>query len=192
MLDAGGNPAGGVPVVFQVNAVNGQQLLFYPYNSGVVTSAVGASGLATAPNLLANGTVGSYNVTASVNGLPSLTFTLTNTAGAAANLVFTSGSDQTAPVNSPFSLPLQLTVTDAGGNPAAGANFTFTAPNSGASAAFGDINGPNVFSLNADANGVVTTPPLYANGQEGGYDYGSGFQRRPQHHFYPYQHQDGR
>ena len=71
-----------------------------------------------------------YNVTAAITGTPavSTTFTLTNTAGPAANIAITGGNNQSAGILTPYANPLSVTVTDAGNNPVANAVVTFTTP----------------------------------------------------------------
>src|SRR5438046_9190220 len=67
----------------------------------------------------------------------SANFSLTNTAGAAASVTATSGTPQSATINTAFAAPLVATVKDAGGNPVASVTVTFTAPGSGASGKIG-------------------------------------------------------
>src|SRR5438132_11149728 len=62
--DAGGNPVSGVTVTFTAPS-SGASATF----GGPATVVTNASGQATAPALTANGTGGSYTVTASVAGL---------------------------------------------------------------------------------------------------------------------------
>src|SRR5205823_1015413 len=76
-----------------------------------------------------------YIVTATAGGvLTSASFTLTNVAGSANAIAVTSGSGQSATVNTAFSNPLVATVSDQYGNPVPNATVTFTPPGSGASA----------------------------------------------------------
>src|SRR5205814_352457 len=66
---------------------------------------------------------------------------LTNAAGAAASITATSGTPQSATINTAFAAPLVATVKDAGGNPVAGVTVTFGVPGSGASGSFaGGVN----------------------------------------------------
>jgi hypothetical protein len=78
----------------------------------------------------------------------------------------TAGTPQSATVNATFSTPLQATVKDATNSPLSGIAVTFTAPNTGASAAFGGLATATVIT---DANGVAMAPTLTANGQAGSY-----------------------
>ena len=91
------------------------------------------SGVATATAFTANTTSGSYLVTATSGVLTPDTFTETNNAGTASQIVPTGGANQNASVNTTFGTPLAATIEDAHGNPvlAAGTTVTFTAPGSG-------------------------------------------------------------
>ncbi len=51
----------------------------------------------------------------------------------------TGGSPQSAPIRSPFSLPLEVTVKDSFGNPSPGVQVDFTAPPSGATCVFSNL-----------------------------------------------------
>ena len=76
----------------------------------------------------------------------------------------TSGTPQSATVNTAFGAPLVATVT-AGGSPVSGAVVTFTAPATGASGAF--AGGANTATTNA--SGVATSAVFTANGTAGAY-----------------------
>ena len=76
----------------------------------------------------ANTVTGTYAVTASVSGVGTpASFSLTNTAGAAAGIAVASGSPQSATVNTAFTNPLVATVTDQFGNVVPGASVSFLA-----------------------------------------------------------------
>jgi hypothetical protein len=160
--DAGNNPMTGVTVTFTVPA-SGPGASF----TGGSTAITNATGVATAPALNANGQAGSYTITASAPGVANLAnFNLTNLAGAPASIAATAGTPQTAAINSGFTTALQATVSDAGSNPISGAVVTFTAPSSGAGAAF---SGLATATATTNAGGVATAPTLTANGQTGTY-----------------------
>ncbi|CRY56901.1 Ig domain-containing protein [Yersinia intermedia] len=120
VTDAGGNPVTGQSVTFSTN--NGASVT-------TVIGTTGANGIATAT--LTNSTVGTTAVTATVNGTSttvntqfiadSHTATIT-----AANLRVTADN---APANNTATNSVQAIVTDAGGNPVAGQNVTFSANN---------------------------------------------------------------
>lgn len=76
----------------------------------------------------------------------------------------TSGTPQSAQVNTPFAAPLVATVT-MGGSPVSGAFVTFTAPSSGASGTFS--NGTNSETDTTNSSGVVMSSPFTANGTLG-------------------------
>lgn len=81
------------------------------------------------------GTVaGSYQITASVVGVPSAQLSATNTPGAAAAVSVVSGTGQSAAVTTAFAAPLVAKVSDAFGNAVAGVTIAFAAPGSGARA----------------------------------------------------------
>src|SRR5262249_35602315 len=77
-----------------------------------------------------------YDVTASVGGAGSASFTLTNTAASPASIVALSGTPQSATVGTAYATPLRVLVRDAFGNPVAGAAVTFAAPAGGPGGTF--------------------------------------------------------
>ena len=91
--------------------------------------------------------------------------TVTITAGNASNIAATSGSGQSARINTAFTSSLVATVTDTWGNPVSGATVTFTAPGSGASLTF--AGGVNTATTNA--SGVATSVTMTSNGVVGAY-----------------------
>ncbi len=79
------------------------------------------------------------------------------------------GAQQSAPVNAPFALPLQVRLLDGGAVPMPGQTITFTAPGSGASATF--LGGGTALtdaggyaSVAATANGVIGSYVVTATG----------------------------
>ena len=121
------------------NPVPGASVTFSAPGSGASATFSGspattnASGLASV-NCTANTVAGAYSVTASVAGAAtSASFSLTNTSGAPAFLVVSSGTPQSTTVGTSFASPLVALVMDSLGNPVAGATVTFTAPGTGAS-----------------------------------------------------------
>src|SRR5205807_1675316 len=100
---------------------------------------------------------GSYTVTASVVGITgTASFSLTNTPGSPANIIATSGTPQSAAINTPFPAPLVVTGTTASGTPVKGATVTLTPPSSGASGSF--AGGANTATTNA--SGVASQPTV--------------------------------
>ncbi len=164
--DSGGNPVANVNVTFTAPASSASALFG---TAASVTVQTNSTGTATSPAPKANGTAGTYSVTASAPGVTTpVSFALTNTAGAASAITAVSGSNQTAQVNTAFAAPLVVTVKDSGGNPVANANVTFTASaaTSGASALFGTAASTTV---QTNASGTATSPTLTANGLAGSY-----------------------
>lgn len=114
--DNRGNPVAGVTVTFTAS-------------TGVLTGASAvsnAAGQATVGSWRLGNTAGVQTLTASINNVPTVTFTATATAGVAANVVVVGDSvAPNFPVNS-FISPLPTArVVDANGNPVSGAAVTF-------------------------------------------------------------------
>lgn len=153
VLDALGDPVPGVTVTFAAPA-SGASATFA--SNPIATDANGVATVAATANTL----VGTYNVTATVSGVPSpLTFALTNRAGAPASVGEVGGSGQGAVAGTPFAEPVGLQVLDAFANPVPGVPVSFSAPASGPSAtlssptAMTDANGKA--QSNATANDVA-------------------------------------
>lgn len=91
-------------------------------------------------------------------------FTTVNTPGSPALLTAVTGIRQLAGINSLFPLPMQATLTDAGGNPLSGLSVTFTAPSTGAGGSFSGNT-----TVTTDAQGVAAAPPFTANAVTGSY-----------------------
>jgi hypothetical protein len=126
-------PALGVPVTFTAPAT-GPSATFS--GSASTTDFTLGGGLATSAVPLANSIAGGpYTVTAQVGYGPSVKFKLTNTP--VPTITATSGTPQSAPVTTAFSVPLQVRVADALGSPVgARVPVTFSAPVSGPSGTF--------------------------------------------------------
>jgi len=120
-----------------------------------ITVFTNASGIATV-NATANTLAGSYVVSAIYQGLTA-TFNLTNTA--IASLTASGGTPQATLLGTTFPSALQVTVKDTAGNPVSGANVSFAAPASGASAVlssnFAVTNSAGVASVTATANNTA-------------------------------------
>jgi hypothetical protein len=137
------------------------------FAGGLNTAASNAAGVATSAPFTANGKAGSYSVTASTpGGVSAAVFLLTNTAGVAANVQVAGGNGQRAAINTAFTAPLVVVVTDSWGNPISGAPVTFTAAASGPSASFaGSVSA----AAPTGANGQAASPLPAANSLPGGY-----------------------
>lgn len=156
VVGANGNPVEGVLVTFTAPA-SGAGVTF-PGGNTALTDANGRASVVVAANTVA----GTYQVTATTApaAVTPAVFTLTNLADAPATIAATGSVTQSAPVNATFAAPLEVTVTDAYGNPATGAIVTFSAPSSGASARFlagttATINAEGKASVIAVANGIA-------------------------------------
>ena len=80
VTDTYGNPIGGVTVTFSAPTSGASATFSGAASASALTNA---SGIAISPVPLANATAGAYSVTATATGLPSASFSLTNTAVAA-------------------------------------------------------------------------------------------------------------
>src|SRR6185295_15701497 len=99
------NPISGATVTFGAPGSGASGV----FAGGVVTAATNGTGLATSAVFTANGTAGSYAVTASIGAL-STSFALTNTAGSPASMAVAGGSPQGAGINTAFASRLKALV----------------------------------------------------------------------------------
>jgi cysteine-rich repeat protein len=127
--DAHGNPVPGVQVTFTVPDSDASAELS---QSSATTGEDGTAGVAATANTVSGG----YQVTATVEGLPPVTFGLTNQPGAPNLLAVTGGTPQEVAVDGDFTA-LRVVIRDQYGNPVPDVEVTFTAPGSGASAVLG-------------------------------------------------------
>jgi Zn-dependent metalloprotease len=79
-----------------------------------------------------------------------------------------SGNNQSAVINSAFSLPLKVLVLDENNLPVSGVDVTFSAPVSGASGLF-TTSGTKTEIVQSDLNGYATSSSFTANGNLGSY-----------------------
>jgi hypothetical protein len=171
--------AAGVQVTFSAPS-SGASGLFSGSGSSTVTVGADATGAASAPTFTADGTAGSYAVTAS-SPYGTVSFSLTNTAaGVPARVTAVGLTSRLATVTRRYAQPLQVRVLDGAGNPVPGATVTFTlapapapAPaacaasaNASASASFAGGAGAQA-SATTGASGVATSPSLTANAAAG-------------------------
>jgi hypothetical protein len=153
VTDQYGNPVPNVTVTF--TAPSGGAGGTFTGGQTTITATTDSNGQASEV-FTANTVAGSYQVTASVDGVgTAAAFNLTNVAGAPAGIDAASGDGQSATVTSPFAAPLVAEVTDQYGNAVAGVSVTLTAPAAGASGTFAD-NGQTSITLTTDANGQVS------------------------------------
>ena len=153
--DASGNPLGGVAVAFAAPGTGASATL------SSVTATTDAAGHASV-TAVANATVGSYSVTASVAGIAiPASFALTNAGGSGVNLAFTQ-QPSNAPAGTVIAPPVVVKVTDSGGNPVSGVTIALTAQGgtgvlSGAAPAATNASGLATFStLSIDKTGTYT------------------------------------
>ncbi|HVV59904.1 MAG TPA: hypothetical protein VHC45_16195 [Gaiellaceae bacterium] len=157
---------GGVAVTFQAPA-GGASGTFASTGSTRAVVGTNAQGVATAPSFVANGTPGSYAISAS-SDYGSVDLLLSNTAeGVPAAIGAVSGSGQSATVDGGYAAPLQAQVLDANGHPVQGVAVTFAiaAGPYGAGATF--AGGGAQATATTGSDGVATSPPLVANGSAG-------------------------
>ena len=124
--DAAGIPVSGQAVTFTVTAGGGSVV-----GSPATTDA---NGIATLSSWRLGPVSGLNTVTASASNLPTVTFNATGTAGTAATVVAHTGNNQVALQGTPVPLAPTVRVTDANGNPVAGAVVTFSVLSGGGSA----------------------------------------------------------
>jgi len=152
--DAFGNAAAGATIAFLTPAGGPGAVLSA---TSATTDADGNASVTATANAIAGG----FFVAATLDAQQA-TFSLTNLAGAASNVVATSGTPQTATVGTAFANPLVVHVTDAEGNAITGATVSFTAPTTGAGASLSATSGVT------DANGNVSVTAA-ANAAAGAY-----------------------
>ncbi len=129
--DADGLGVAGVPVTFEVGGGDGE----------IATTAIEteANGLATVGRWTLGAGAGEQTVTARADGLPDVVFSATAAAGPVARVVTVTGNNQIAPEGRPLEAALRVRVTDAYGNPIAGAPVTFSITTGGGSIAAGPV-----------------------------------------------------
>jgi len=139
------------------------------------TDTTNASGVATSSVCAADVGYGSYNVAATVLTAAGADFTISNTLGTASTITPTSGSGQSATVDTAFASPLVVTVKDQDGIGVIAAPVTFTAPAMGASGTFANGTATETDSTASGASGSgtvqgeATSSTFTANGTTGIY-----------------------
>jgi uncharacterized repeat protein (TIGR01451 family) len=162
VVDAQGNPLSGVTVRFTAPS-NGASAQFGG-NSLSAEVLTNAQGQALSPVITANATVGTYTVSAQVNGLTPANFNLSNRSAidsTAATLRTVSGTPQTTQVGTAFAQPLVVQVLNAAGQPVADALVQFDLSEQGPSAAF--AGGAVRATVTTNAQGLAQSPALVAN-----------------------------
>lgn len=208
VLDANGAPVAGATVTFTL-ASGGASACATSDSASAgatftgagaqATATTGATGVASSPALIANGTTGSFTATAAASpkepgagsgkegsaasspfGTPApVSFSLSNVAGKPVRLTPGVGSTQSTPARTRFPVRLAVTVTDAHKNRVPGAPITFSAPLAGASGRFAVIvrgrhhrarvSHTRTVEVRTDACGIAVAPPFNADDTAGGY-----------------------
>ena len=159
------NPVSGATVTFTAPGSGASGTFLATTNGGTCLSTGGSavasctattnsSGVASSLTYKANTTAATYNVAVTSSGTTPnpLNFPEANSPGTAYYIVVSSGSGQSATVNTSFTSPLAAKVTDNYANPVSGATVTFTAPGSGASGTFlATTNGGTCLSTGGSA-----------------------------------------
>jgi adhesin/invasin len=118
VADVYGNPVAGIDVAYDAPVSGATAVL--AQRSDITGPSGEASVAATASS-----TAGSYRVTASVAGLSSTVFSLSNLVAEPSTVVATGGSPQSAAVDTTFTVPLEATVLDQGGNAVQSSTVSF-------------------------------------------------------------------
>jgi hypothetical protein len=168
VLDAHGAGVQGVTVTFSLGTGPSGAGASFVGGGAQATARTDASGVATSPAVVANGTPGRFTATASAEDLSGgITFSLDNHA-ANYTIKTTSQTAETATINSRYAAPLQVQVLDEAGQPIEGATVTFTVATgpSGATATFVGGDGAQTTAL-TDVSGKASSSMLLANGTPG-------------------------
>lgn len=168
VLDAAGRAVQGASVDFVLGAGTYGAGASFLGGGTQASATTDASGVATSPPLVANGTPGPFTATAATDGVPApAAYALSNTA--AALTLSSRPSLLAATVGTGYAQPLRVAVVDAAGKPVAGASVVFAvaASHDGAGASFaGDAAQATVY---ADGDGTATAPQLVANDTAGAF-----------------------
>jgi hypothetical protein len=168
VLDSSSNPVPEARVTFNL-PTSGASGTFVGSGTSV-TATTDAQGEVVTPTVIANGTAGSYTVTATAQGVTQpASFALTNQSVApiATSIAAVGGTPQSATVNTAFVQTLQAVVLDASNQPVQNATVTFALPVSGASAAFS--GGGITATAMTNVQGIAVSPTLMANATAGNY-----------------------
>lgn len=160
ITDASNNPISGLAITFTVNPVSGAGGAFSGSSTSTVNTDV--NGVATAPAITANGTLGAFTITARLaSPVLTTTFNFTNIVNPPAAILVVSGSPQNTQAGTGYPLPLTAKVVDANSNPLNNVSVTFTLPSSGPSATFSGSG--LTFTGTTNSQGLIVTPALTAN-----------------------------
>ncbi|HWE83508.1 MAG TPA: Ig-like domain repeat protein, partial [Terracidiphilus sp.] len=150
VLDAGGVAINSQSVTFTAPSTGATA--FFSNSTTTITGNTNASGQISEA-ITSGNKKGVYSITVQA-GAASNSFSLTNLVGPPFSMTVVSGNNQTTQILASFTIPLEVTVMDAGGNVISGQSVTFTAPSTGASALFS--NSTATITANTDANGQLS------------------------------------
>jgi hypothetical protein len=187
LTDATGAPLEGMSVTFNLGSGSGGGAgasgsgagsagATFPGGSTQATETTDATGVATSPRFDANTTAGTFTATAAVPGVTNpAEFTLDNLAGKPPAIKTLGPAKRSATVDSHYSRPLEVKLTDRKGKPLQGESVTFTlgssaggggagAGGSGAgSAGASFVGGSAQATETTNASGVAISPRFEAN-----------------------------
>lgn len=167
---SGGKPVEGISVTFVVATSSSGAGASFPDGASQATATSNRAGIATAPTMTANSIAGSFKATATVTGSKPFSYTLQNRAGKPQVITAGAADGTSTTVGSRLPVRLAVTVTDANGNPVAGAIVTFAAPAHGPTGRFTThAKKVRVAHVRTHGNGVAVAPPFTANTVTGGY-----------------------
>jgi len=181
LTDATGAPLEGTSVTFSLGSGSGGASgsgsgaaspgASFPGGSTQATEATNASGIATSPRFDANATAGTFTATAAVAGVTNpAEFTLDNLAGNPPTLKTLGPAKRSASVESRYSLPLEVKLTDRKGKPLQGESVTFVLTSSGggtAGAGASFVGGSAQATETTNASGLAISPRFEANATAG-------------------------
>jgi adhesin/invasin len=169
VLDANGNPVEGVPVTFSLGGgaagagnagAASAPAATFAGGTSQVTATTNSSGLASSPLVTANATPGAVTATATVAGVAQpASFRLLNVAGAAPRIVPVSPATRTAPIDTRYAKPLEVTVLTAAGKPVEGATVTFSLGAAGGGAGGSASASPGATFVGGTTEATETTGP---------------------------------
>ena len=153
----------------QLQAIGGTSPYTWTKTSGTLPAGLSltTSGLISGtPTATVTNTPLTFKVTDSLSATASASLTLTiNLPTGPASIAATSGTPQSASINTAFGSVLTATVKDAANNPVSNAVVTFTAPANGASGTF--ANGTATTTTTTNTSGVATSSTFTANSTAG-------------------------
>ncbi|KAM3114576.1 beta strand repeat-containing protein [Phormidesmis sp. 146-33] len=161
--DEFGNPVNDVAVTLSLPTVGASGRLTGEVTT--LTTRTDETGQVRIP-IQANTIAGTFTATASVSGLTSANFSLTNQPDRPASVTASGGTPQNATIRQAFSNPLQATVSDRFGNPIPSVTVTFQVPTQGPTGRF--TGNFTTLSSATDAAGIARVT-IVANDKKGSF-----------------------